>query len=55
MQAMYDRLEKEHQRDYRKHHNGYYKGYNKFDIAAFKNSKMRESRGADSPKSLQKQ
>ena len=34
MQAMYDRLEKEHQRDYRKYHNGYYKGYNKYDVAA---------------------
>ena len=34
MQAMYDRLEKNHQIDYRKYHNTYYKGYGKYDVAA---------------------
>jgi len=34
MQAMYDRLEEAHQRDYRKYHNSYYKGYGKYDVAA---------------------
>jgi len=34
MQAMYDRLEKAHQRDYRKYHDSYYKSYNKYDVAA---------------------